>query len=37
MQKRCGTIDGYFSQGLGLDSVTIEKLKSTFQRRTEAK
>jgi protein-tyrosine phosphatase len=30
MKKHYATIDGYFSQGLGLDSATIEKLQSTF-------
>jgi protein-tyrosine phosphatase len=30
MKKHYGTIDGYFSEGLGLDSATIEKLRSTF-------
>lgn len=30
MQKRYKTIDGYFSQGLGLDDATIDKLRVRF-------
>ena len=30
MQSKFGTIDGYFSEGLGLDAATIENLKTTF-------
>jgi len=30
MQKRYKTIDGYFSQGLGLDRATIDKLRVRF-------
>ena len=30
MQSKFGTIDGYFSAGLGLDTATIESLKTTY-------
>ena len=30
MKSRYGTIDGYFSDGLGLDAATIENLRTTF-------
>jgi hypothetical protein len=30
MEKHYETIEGYFSERLGLDSATIEQLRSTF-------
>ncbi len=30
MQKRFGSIDGYFADGLGLDAATIEALRSSY-------
>ena len=33
MQKQYKTIDGYFSQGLGLDTATIDKLRDNFNDR----
>jgi hypothetical protein len=34
MHKRYQTIDGYFSQGLGLDAATIGKLRAKLTDRS---
>jgi protein-tyrosine phosphatase len=30
MQKRFGTIEEYFADGLGLDAATVEQLRSSY-------